>query len=514
MALTPSGKAESDEVKSGEAESEKLKVADSPLSTSASPLSTSPLSASPLSVSPLSTSPLSASPLSTVFHQFYLGCLAHASYLIGSGGEAAVVDPQRDVDQYIETAAARGLTIKYILETHLHADFVSGHRELAARTGAEIVFGAEAGALFPHHAVRDGDVLKLGEIELRALETPGHTPESICWLILEEGRPVKILTGDTLFIGDVGRPDLAGGRGFTPQQMAGMLYDSLHHKLLALPDDVEVWPAHGAGSACGKNISRETSSTIGMQRRNNYALRAMSKEEFVTLMTGELAAAPAYFPLDAELNRRGAKPLSEVKPARLDTDDAKTLIDAGAIVLDVREPDAFCAGHVRGAINIGLSGQFASWCGTLLPANEKLLVIADDEKRANEAVLRLARVGYENVAGYLLAGESAALPQEPLTPMSVDELHGEAPRVLDVRRVDEYGGGHVPGALHIPLHELPRRLGEVPAGPLAVICAGGYRSAIAASMLARAGHGELRTVIGGTAAWVRAGLPLSSSLSS
>ncbi|MGZ5494075.1 MAG: MBL fold metallo-hydrolase, partial [Thermoanaerobaculia bacterium] len=237
------------------------------------------------------------------FHQFYLSCLAHASYLIASNGDAAIVDPQRDVDQYIAEAERRGVRIRYVIETHLHADFVSGHRELAERTGAQIVIGSSAGAQFPHRAVRDGDALALGDVELRALETPGHTPESISWLVIDKGRAVKVLTGDTLFIGDVGRPDLAGAKGFTPQAMAAMLYESLHGKLLRLDDSVEVWPAHGAGSACGRNISKETSSTIGMQRRNNYALRPMARDEFVTMMTTDLPEAPPYFARDAEINR-------------------------------------------------------------------------------------------------------------------------------------------------------------------------------------------------------------------
>src|SRR5712691_10555582 len=243
-------------------------------------------------------------------HQFYLGCLAHASYLIGSNGEAAIVDPQRDVDQYIDEAARRGLRIRYVIETHLHADFVSGHRELAERTGAEIVIGAAAGAEFPHHAVREGDTIKVGDIKLRATETPGHTPESISWLVIEGDKPVKVLTGDTLFIGDVGRPDLAGAKGYTPQAMAAMMYDSLHEKLLQLDDAVEVYPAHGAGSMCGKSLSKETSSTIGQQRKFNYALQPMSKEQFIKMMTTDLPEAPAYFSKDAEINRAGAPALN------------------------------------------------------------------------------------------------------------------------------------------------------------------------------------------------------------
>src|SRR6266567_1138911 len=246
------------------------------------------------------------------FKQFYLGCLAHASYLIGSDGEAAVVDPQRDVDQYIAGAQAQNLTIKYIIETHLHADFISGHRELAARTGAEIVFGERAEATIPHHAVKDGDELTVGRVKLRFMETPGHTPESICVLVIDtevSAQPQKVLTGDTLFIGDVGRPDLAGAKGYTPQTMAAMMYDSLHQKLLQLDDAVEVFPAHGAGSMCGKNLSTETSSTIGAQRKSNYALQPMTKDEFVKMMTTDLPEAPAYFAKDAEINRAGAPPL-------------------------------------------------------------------------------------------------------------------------------------------------------------------------------------------------------------
>ena len=281
---------------------------------------------------------------STYFQQFYLNCLAHASYLVAEGGEAAVIDPQRDVQQYIEVAAWIGAKIKYVIETHLHADFVSGHRELAARTGATIVFGARAGAQILHKSASNGTVLPLGSVELRALETPGHTPESICWIVVEKGRPTKALTGDTLFIGDVGRPDLAGASGFTPEQMAGMLYDSLHTTLLTLPDDVEVWPAHGAGSACGRNLSKETSSTIGVQRRTNYALQPMAREEFIRMMTTGLTPPPRYFPFDAEINRHGARPLAELTAGLLTSDRVRDAIAGGAVVLDVRDGASFSAG--------------------------------------------------------------------------------------------------------------------------------------------------------------------------
>jgi len=439
------------------------------------------------------------------FKQFYLGCLAHASYLIGDGGEAAVVDPQRDVDQYIDEAEREGLRIRYVIETHLHADFVSGHRELAARTGAQIVIGAEAHAAFPHIAVRDGDVVRLGSTQLKALETPGHTPESMCWLVLSE--PVRVLTGDTLFIGDIGRPDLAGGRGYTPEMMASMMYDSLHKKLLALPDDVEVWPAHGAGSACGRNISTDTSSTIGKQRQTNYALRPMSREEFVTMMTSDMPAAPPYFSRDAEMNRRGARSLSEVTVAPLPADSVREEINRGAIVLDVRDAATFGAEHIAGAVNIGLGGQFASWCGTLLPAEAPIVVSADGAPRANEAVMRLARVGIESAVGFVTSPEG--LDRAALRQIKPAELHDARYRVLDVRRRPEYSMGHVPGAQHIPLDELPRRIDEVKRdGPLAVICASGYRSSIASSLLMRQGHAGVMNVTGGTGGWVRAGYPV------
>ncbi|MFY9610734.1 MAG: MBL fold metallo-hydrolase, partial [Blastocatellia bacterium] len=304
------------------------------------------------------------------FKQFYLGCLAHASYLIGSDGEAAVVDPQRDVDQYIAEAEAQGLKIKHIIETHLHADFVSGHRELAARAGADIIFGSEAGATFPHRAVKDGEELRLGKVMLRFLETPGHTPESISILVIDNEvspRPQKVLTGDALFIGDVGRPDLAGGRGYTAEQMAGMLYDSLHNKLMKLDDAVEVYPAHGAGSMCGRNISKETSSTIGEQRRFNYALKPMPKDDFVRMMTVDLPEAPAYFPRDAEINRTGAAALEELPRAEeLSPEDVSARRGQGLLILDLRSSAAYGNAHVPGALNIALGGQFASWCGALI----------------------------------------------------------------------------------------------------------------------------------------------------
>jgi glyoxylase-like metal-dependent hydrolase (beta-lactamase superfamily II)/rhodanese-related sulfurtransferase len=431
-----------------------------------------------------------------LFHQFYLACLAHASYLIADGGEAVVVDPQRDVDQYLDAAENLGATIRYVIETHLHADFVSGHRELAARSGAEIVFGAKANAAFPHRAVHDGDVLRIGNVELRALETPGHTPESISWLLFENGRPSRLLTGDTLFIGDVGRPDLAGSRGHTSDEMASMLFDSIHTKILTLPDDVEVWPAHGAGSACGRNISNELTSTIGMQRKLNWALQPMSRELFIEKLTSGLAAPPRYFSLDAELNRLGTSSLSETGPTRISSD----VLPPNALILDVRDPDAFAAGHAAGAVNIALDGSFAPWCGALLPYDTPIVIVADDGTFASEAVTRLARVGIENVAGYIAANDRFL--NTSLAQLTAQELRDEAPAVLDVRRRGEFDNGHIAGAHNIPLDELPQRLHEIDRDHrLAVICAGGYRSSIACSLLARAGFTNMVNVRGGMDQW-------------
>ncbi len=443
------------------------------------------------------------------FHQFYLGCLAHASYLIASDGEAVVVDPQRDVQQYLDEAARQQCRIRYVIETHLHADFVSGHRELAEKTGARIVFGAAADVTFPHFKVRDGDEVRIGRVILRALETPGHTPESISWLVIDtevSSEPQKVLTGDTLFIGDVGRPDLAGGRGLTPQQQAATLYDSLHDKLLALDDAVEVWPAHGAGSACGKNISKERSSTIGMQRRMNYALRPMTRDAFVQMMTSDLPPAPRYFPIDMELNRRGARSLDEISARPLSAADVQ---QRDAVVLDVRDSAAYGAGHLPGSINIGLGGQYASWAGTLLRENDEIVIVADNRERADEAVMRLARVGLENVAGYLEGGIAAWNgPLETLEQMNVSELRtrlGDV-EVLDVRRRGEYQDGHVPDAVNVPLDVLPEHVKDIDRSrTLAVICASGYRSSTAASLLQREGFAHLVNVVGGTSAWKAAG---------
>jgi len=458
------------------------------------------------------------------FHQFYLRCLAHASYLIGDAGTCAIVDPQRDVEQYLEAAEERGLRITHVIETHLHADFVSGHLELARRTGATVHISAAAGATFEHHPLHDGDELHVGGVTIKVLETPGHTPESVCLLVTDGAAPdapAKLLTGDTLFIGDVGRPDLAGGRGFTAEQMAGLLYDSLHEKILTLPDETEVWPAHGAGSACGRNISSALSCTIGRQREANHALQPMSREDFVARMTTGLLPPPAYFPNSVALNRAGAVPLDELpQPCPLFPDEVAPLLDDGALLLDLRSADAHAAGHPPGALNIGLDGGFAPWAGNLIPADARVILLGDDDAQFAEAVMRLARVGLQHVEGVLAGGVgtwvAAGRPLVTRERVSVRELaerlEGDAPpRVLDVRNPGEHEAGHVPGAINIPLGQLAARTDELdPLAHYAVICQGGYRSSAACCLLEQAGFAQLTDVREGTGGWIAAELPVET----
>jgi glyoxylase-like metal-dependent hydrolase (beta-lactamase superfamily II)/rhodanese-related sulfurtransferase len=455
------------------------------------------------------------------FQQIYLDCLAQASYLVGDGDECAIVDPRRDVEVYLEAAAARGMTISHVIETHLHADFVSGHVELARRTGAQIHLGHLAGAEFEHQAVHDGDEIVMGDVLLRFLETPGHTPESLCVLIFDrsqsDDKPVKVLTGDTLFIGDVGRPDLVGSQGYSAEQMAGMLYDSLATKLLVLPDETEVYPGHGAGSACGRNMSTERSSTIGAQKLANLALQPMQRDAFIAMQTAGLAAPPRYFSHSAALNKQGAKALDELpQQVALDADQVAELSSSGSIVLDLRDAGAFGAGHVPGSVNIGLDGNFAPWVGGLVDVGASLVLVADSDESVAQAVTRLARVGHEAVAGYLAGGVSAwtAAGRElaTLQQITVDELaerladSADALTVLDVRQPGEHDCGHVPGALNVPVREVEDRRDELdPERPLALICASGYRSSAAASQLARHGFTGLLNVVGGTIGWVEAG---------
>ena len=454
------------------------------------------------------------------FEQFYLTCLSHASYMLGSEGIAAVVDPQRDVGIYLDEAAKNGFTIRYVIETHLHADFVSGHQELAAATGAKIYLGAKAGAKFPHVAVNDGDELTFGKCRLKFLETPGHTVEGVSIVVTDlekPDQPTAVLTGDTLFIGDVGRPDLSPD--LSPRQLAAMLYDSLHSKLLRLPDDVRVFPAHGAGSLCGRQMSSERSSTIGKEKISNYALWPKTREEFVQLLTAELPDRPGYFALDVEINRAGAAPLKELPPLpALSPQDLLARQKQGAVVLDTRPPAQFDAAHIPGAIQIGLGGQYASWAGILLGLDSELLLVGEDEQRVVESRLRLARVGIERISGYLQDGMAswsrAGLPVDQVAQISVEQLHAmlaadpSAFQVVDVRKSGEWAEGHVVGAFHKPLNHLTSMLGDLdPAKRTAVYCKGGYRSTIGGSLLQRAGIRQVMNVMGGFDAWRTCDLP-------
>ncbi len=454
------------------------------------------------------------------FKPYYLGCLAHASYLIGgSSGRAAVIDPRRDVDEYIADAEAAGLSITDVIETHLHADFVSGHVELAERTGATVHVGARAGAEFEHRPAREGDEIDLGDVRLRFIETPGHTPEGVTVLAYVDGEeaPRMAFTGDTLFIGDVGRPDLAGSRGYTAEQMASMLFGSLRDKIWPLPDSMEIWPAHGAGSACGRALSDERSSTLGAQRTANPALRyvaAGDEEGFVRYAVTGLPLAPAYFAHDAARNRQGAPSIEELLAAArpLEPAEVERLSEEGeAIVLDTRAVAEYGRGHVPGSLNVPLDGKFAPWVGTVLPPGSPIVVVAE-EGREEEAIVRLARVGYETVIGWLAGGieqwkqaggQVAATPQ--LTRREVeDRLRSGAVALLDVRTGDEWGAGHVEGAIHLPLSELIGRMADVPEKPLAILCGSGYRSSIACSLLERAGRRNVCNVSGGWEAWQQA----------
>ena len=440
------------------------------------------------------------------FKQFYLGCLAHASYYIGSGVSAAIVDPQRDVAQYLDEAEANGQQIKYIIETHLHADFVSGHLELAKKTGAEIVYGEKAQTTFPTHKVKDGDQLTVGKVKLKFLETPGHTPEGISILVESDDEPLKVLTGDTLFIGDVGRPDLIGSKGFTAQQMAGFLYDSLHDKLMKLPDDTEIYPAHGAGSLCGKNMSKETWSTLGNQKQFNYALQPMSKEEFVKIVADCQPEVPMYFPKSVAKNLEGSPALEDLpKPKEFSTLEVNNF---DGVVLDVRVNTEYGAGHIPNAINIGLGGQFASWAGTLIEIGTPIAIAAETHEQIEEAFMRLARVGIETVKGFILikdyAGKKAIVEQVSVE--KVKDILSDDIQFVDVRRAAEHEGGHAPNTINFPADVLAKEIGKLnPNKPTYIICQSGYRSSLGTSILENAGFKEIYNVTGGTQAWIKAG---------
>ena len=462
-----------------------------------------------------------------ILKQYYLGCLAHASYLVADQGTrvAAVVDPQRDIDQYLEDADRQALDIRHVFLTHFHADFVAGHLELVQRTGATIHLGARAEPEYAFEPMADGAQIELGpDVRLRVLETPGHSPESISILVFDRAanpvEPAAVLTGDTLFVGDVGRPDLRASIGWSADALGRLLFDSLQ-KLLTLPDDTVVYPGHGAGSMCGKQIGKETVSTIGVQRRYNHALQPMSREKFVAIVTADQPDAPAYFTHDAMLNRQVRQTLDDtlertLRPLGLEA--VLRLRRDGAQVLDVREPADYAGAHVCGSLNIPLDGKYATWAGTLLDPDTDLVIVADPGGEEAAAV-RLGRIGLDRVAGFLDGGMDALGSRAELlcrtariTAGSLAELRqtGTPPVVVDVRTEKEWREKRIEGSLNIPLNRLPGRLSGIPAGVAVVHCASGYRSSVAARLLARDGRTELLDLVGGLAAWEAARLPVAS----
>jgi len=461
-----------------------------------------------------------------ILKQFYLGCLAHASYLIGDEAThaAIVVDPQRDIDQYLTFADAHGLQIQHVALTHFHADFLAGHLELRDRTGARIYLGAAARAEYDFTALHDGDAIELGRVRVVAIETPGHTAESISLLVFDLARsstaPHAVLTGDTLFIGDVGRPDLRVALGWSAADLGGMLYDSLRTKLLALPDESLVYPAHGAGSLCGKALSKETCSTLGEQRRSNYALQPMTKSAFIDLVLADQPDAPDYFVYDGVLNSKEHATLDETLARELTPlplDRVLRLQAEGAQLLDTREAGEFAAAHLARSINIGLGGQYATWAGTILNRDRPIVIIANPGAE-RESALRLGRIGFDHVIGYLQGGMASLETRPDLTqttervgPSLASELIASGELLpLDVRTANERAAKQISGSIGMPLNRLEHRLGELPQNrPLLVHCAGGYRSSIAASLLQRAGLTRIVELAGGIAAWEAAHLPLT-----
>jgi hydroxyacylglutathione hydrolase len=461
-----------------------------------------------------------------ILKQYYLGCLAHASYLIGSEAAktAIIVDPQRDIQQYLADAEKFGLRIRHVFLTHFHADFVAGHLELRDRCNATIHLGAQAKAEYAFEPMKDGDTLDFPDLRLQVLETPGHTIESISILVFDltknPTKPHAVLTGDTLFIGDVGRPDLRASLGWTAHDLGSHLYDSLHNKLLPLPDETLVYPAHGAGSLCGKQLSSDTVSSLGDQRRLNYALQPMTKDQFIRLVTADQPDAPAYFTYDAILNTRERATLDrnlERVHQPIHLDEVLRMGDAGAQILDVRDAAEYAKGHLAGSINIGLGGQYATWAGTLLDRAKPIVIVAEPG-REQEAALRLGRIGFDHVKGYIDGGMAALADRPDLVwpterrsaPMIQEELqNGDPPMVLDIRNPREWATKHIEGSVNIPLNHLPERINEVPRDRrIAIHCAGGYRSSIAASILQQYGITNLIEMAGGLAAWESSKLPV------
>jgi hydroxyacylglutathione hydrolase len=442
-----------------------------------------------------------------VFEQrFYLEGLAHASYLIGAEGEAAVIDPRRDVDEYLAVAQAGGIRIVAILETHPHADFVSGHLELARRTGAKIYVSHLAPAAYEHVPARQGDRIRVGALEIEVIETPGHSPDSLVYMVREIGRPATLFTGDTLFVGDVGRPDLRDAEE-KPAALAEALYDSLFRKLLALPPESRVLPAHGAGSLCGRNISQAPSSTLGEERRTNWALQLTDRAEFVKRMLASLPDRPQYFAHAVEVNLQGARALDELeKPWLLPEADIAKHAREGAVVLDTRSSASFGRGHFPGSLNVSLDlALFSTWTGFFIQPGRKIALVVEDEIDVPRACLELARIGYDTIIGYIEGRTLTAsdpLPQVPATDYREAWESGNAAPLLDVRTPGEWDAFHVEGSLHIPLPALPRRMKELPKSePLAVICGAGNRSSIAASLLQADGFQLVQNIVGGVAAY-------------
>ncbi len=457
-----------------------------------------------------------------IFNQYYLDCLSHASYLVGdeTTGRAVVVDPRRDINEYVDDAAEAGLTIELVLETHFHADFLSGHLELAEATGAEIAFSAVAETEFPSRKLADGERIPLGEVTLEILHTPGHTPESmsiVVWAHPDDETPYGVLTGDTLFIGDVGRPDLLSSIGFSRDELADKLYDSIHNKLMPLPDATRVYPAHGAGSACGKNLSTDTWSTMGEQKETNYALLAPDRKTFVDLVTEGQPPAPDYFVYDAVLNRKDRDLLDETAmPAALSLDEFDRAVAGGAMIVDGRDPEEFAHGHLAGSVNVGLNGRYAEFAGSVVPSDVDIVLVVDDGFEL-EAKNRLARIGFDRVVGFLQA-PLAVMEAHPdrvrrasrLTATEFDDRRDDIDelQLVDVRNQGEFKLGTIPGAINIPVGQIPSRSSELdPAKTTVVFCAGGYRSSVAASALRQAGFGDVSDILGGYGAWNRPEVP-------
>ncbi len=445
--------------------------------------------------------------------QLYTGCLSEAAYYIESNGEAAIVDPLRDIEEYLDLAKERNATIKYIFETHFHADFVSGHLDLSKVSGAPIIYGPDTETKFPVQVAKDGDTFKIGNITMEVLHTPGHTLESTCYLLKDEsGKDHCVFTGDTLFVGDVGRPDLAQkGEDITMNDLAGMLYESIHNKIFPLADDVIVYPAHGPGSACGKNLGPHTFSTIGAEKATNYALKAVTKEEFIKEVTDGIAAPPNYFPINAMINKQGYESLDEILMTGLkclSVQEFKNLITDDVIILDTRKETEFVNGFVPDSISIGLDGRFAEWAGSLLPFDKPMLLVTETGKE-KETIIRLARVGFDKVCGYLdgsfEAWKNANEEIDLIIDVEADELMMDLPYdenlvVVDVRRETEFADGHLKDAMNIPLNEMtePASMANIDdKHNVYVHCTGGYRSVIAASLMKRQGIHKLRNVVGG-----------------